>query len=197
MLTTLNKCDILLDDERRTDFLSKSNMPQSRVEKPNRFSLIARNAAFLLEGKMPKGMRGFQKGGTSWNKGIPHTKKARKNMSKAHKGIQLGSKNPNWRGGIHKTKDGYICIKTSKVEKGGNAYTLEHRLVIEKIIGRKLKSSEIVHHVNGIRNDNRPENLMLFRSNGVHKKFEMIQEGMKEGEILFDGKNYKEGGDDA
>jgi len=50
-LTPIN--DILIGDERGTDFLlPKKNKPQSRVEKPNRFSLIARNVAILLEGNM-------------------------------------------------------------------------------------------------------------------------------------------------
>ena len=39
---------------------------------------------------------------------------------------------------------------------------LEHRFVMEGILGRSLVKGENIHHINGVRNDNRPENLELW-----------------------------------
>lgn len=47
-----------------------------------------------------------------------------------------------------------------RITKNGKTKTL-HRLIMEKIIGRKLSEKEIVHHINENKLDNRPENLQI------------------------------------
>ena len=69
--------------------------------------------------------------------------------------------NGNWKGGIHKNKKGYVLIKTPNWEKN-NGYKFEHVIVMEEKLGRLLLNGENVHHVNGMRDDNRIENLELW-----------------------------------
>lgn len=56
------------------------------------------------------------------------------------------------------TTDGYVMSP----ERRNGRPVLEHRLVLEQAIGRPLHSYEDAHHKNGVRSDNRPENLELW-----------------------------------
>jgi hypothetical protein len=67
--------------------------------------------------------------------------------------------NGNWKGGRAKHSKGYIYILVSS---DPTKYKFEHILVMEKILGRELHPDENVHHINGIKDDNRPENLELW-----------------------------------
>lgn len=88
--------------------------------------------------------------------GKHHTKEAKEIMSKK----MSGKNHPNWKGGIYYQKD-YVIINGE----------WEHRKVMEEKIGRKLLSEERVHHINAIKDDNRPENLDLFDNDSEHIKF--------------------------
>ena len=50
----------------------------------------------------------------------------------------------------------------------------QHRLVMERYMGRKLTSNETVHHINWDKSDNRIINLMLFETQSDHAKFHSI-----------------------
>lgn len=61
-------------------------------------------------------------------------------------------------------RDGYVAIKI-----GIRQYELEHRIIAEQMLGRALKPDEQVHHKNGKKADNRPENLEVL-TNAEHQK---------------------------
>ena len=103
----------------------------------------------------------FKKGGTPWNKG--------KKMSDKYKSQRIGKNNGRWKGGRRICKR-YILIYCPTHPYCHNGAILEHRLVMEKYIGRVLLPTEIVHHINGNYKDNKVENLMLFSNQSEHVK---------------------------
>src|SRR3990172_7830033 len=86
---------------------------------------------------------------------------------------QRRDKHPRWKGGRCVTTQGYIEINLSPDDPffpmaDKDRYVLEHRLVMAKSLGRCLESSEIVHHVNHKKGDNRIKNLRLYPSRNAH-----------------------------
>ena len=78
---------------------------------------------------------------------------------------QSGSLNHRWNGGRRKSKKGnqhYIYVLAPEhpsVQEREKKYVAEHRLVMETHLGRFLERDENVHHINGIKDDNRIKNL--------------------------------------
>ena len=101
--------------------------------------------------------------------------------------VKRGKDSPAWKGG-RRMRGEYVCLYSPEHPlKDKNNLVAEHRLVIEKHIGRYLKLSEHCHHLNKIKTDNRPENLMAFKTQSAHNKFEFNIK-IKTSDIIFDGR---------
>lgn len=74
--------------------------------------------------------------------------------------LMIGEKAPGWKGGII-YKRGYVFIYNPTHPRHDQEYVKRSRLVMEKKLGRYLESWEFVHHINGIKDDDRIENLFL------------------------------------
>ena len=140
------------------------------------------------------------KGNTSWNKGLTkdtneilmklsklnmgrrHTEETKRKISDANKGVpswkkgkefpQLqGSNHCRWKGKRTKQNNGYIYIyQPDHPFVNKKRYVYEHRLVMEQKIRRYLLSTEIIHHINEIKDDNRIENHYLCKDTAIHSK---------------------------
>ena len=109
----------------------------------------------------------FKKGHIPWCAG---TKGIVKAWNKGLKGFMAGKKNSMWKGGKI-NNNGYIMILTPQHPFcDSQGYVRRSRLVIEKHLGRYLTPKEKVHHINGIKDDDRIENLKLFFNNSQHSK---------------------------
>jgi hypothetical protein len=93
-----------------------------------------------------------------WLSKLPRTEEWRRKIGIKHAGKRglVGPENHRWKGGRYVDPCGYIFLNV-----GPNLLKPEHRHVMEQHVGRGLLSSEIVHHINEDKHDNRIENLMI------------------------------------
>lgn len=107
-------------------------------------------------------------------RGTTRPQEIRDKIARAKTGVRrpdmTGENNHFWTGGVKTRGDGYLAswVGSDHPMASADGYVLEHRLVVSESIGRPLTSEEVVHHVNGVRDDNRIENLRLLSSASEH-----------------------------
>ncbi len=220
-MTIPNKM-VELNREQETDFILPKWAFSRRQETSVSCSYAERSPFYLKEimpfqkrnilWKKSLGLTRFSKNCIPWNKGKKgiYSKESLKKMSESHlnkhnsvisefKKGQTKEKAGYWKGGRIKYNYGYILIYKPEHPFANGKYVLEHRLVVEKQIGRYLKPKEVVHHrgieyfINSIENkqDNCPRNLMAFINASAHTRFELNRgKSVRPEEIIFDGRIY-------
>lgn len=110
--------------------------------------------------------------------------------------VLFGPLSPAWKGGRTKDARGYILVRIEnhhRTDKSG--YVKEHIYIWEKVHNKKLPKGWVIHHINGIKDDNRPENLMAMKP-GSHAKLvepykkrirelELEISRLKQGELIY------------
>lgn len=109
-----------------------------------------------------------------------HNRKCYYQSSRFNPPVGKREKNSNWKGGVSMSR-GYLIHSS-----GEHAHRFVHVVLAEKILGRRLKRSECVHHINGDKQDNRNENFLIC-SRSYH--------GWLETKMAFIGKQLLFGGD--
>ena len=121
--------------------------------------------------------------GNQNGKGIVFTEERRRKLSESQKGkkhsketiIKMsGSNNHQWKGGKYNYQ-GWIMVYSPEHPYNNGGYMLEHRLVMENHLKTHINPKLDVHHINGIKDDNRIENLKLVTKSQhakIHKFWE-------------------------
>lgn len=77
-----------------------------------------------------------------------------------------GEKHHSWKGGKFIASDGYVKVHLGSPRK----YRKEHFLVMEEFLGRNLDPKEVVHHIDGNKQNNKLDNLVLCENESDHQK---------------------------
>jgi len=111
-------------------------------------------------------------------------------QGRRHSPMCKGEKASNWRGGrrILDKGNGYVRIyyPDSHPRKDKDGYVLEHILIWENTHRKPLPKGWVIHHLNGIKYDNRPENLVAMPSKKHYLLIPELNRRIKELEELLD-----------
>lgn len=103
-------------------------------------------------------------------------------MARPHRLANLGKfgpDHPNFKTGRWLTRDGYVMVLVGDHPfKRKGRYMAEHVKIVEQLLERRVKTTEEVHHLNHIRDDNRPDNLEV-RDKSAHKAYHNRMRAMK------------------
>lgn len=113
-------------------------------------------------------------------------------------GPKKGTNSPSWKGGTFIGSDGYKLVYVGPVQDQKSkweSYRKEHFIVAEEKIGRPLLKGEVVHHIDGDKLNNSPDNLQVLPSEKAHGAIhtqldDLAYSLIKAGLIQFDGKAY-------
>lgn len=156
------KTDIYTEETKQKMSIAKLGIKLSEeIKKKMSESHLGKKYSEETKQKLSK----LNKGINNPNFGKKHTKRTVAKISEASR----GNKNGNWHGGRITNERGYIFVYTpDHPQCNYKGYIREHRIVMEKYLGRYLTPNEVVHHINGIEDDNKIENLELFANHGEH-----------------------------
>jgi len=103
---------------------------------------------------------------------------------KSETGAMARENNPNWAGGkSYKGQHGYVRIYLPEHPRAVGKYVLEHVVVWEQAHNRSLPRNYIIHHLNGIKDDNRPSNLVAMTAAEHIHQTEPFKKKIRELEI--------------
>ena len=140
-----------------------------------------------VEGSTRAGPRRFVSGHNLRALG-PRTKTHRARISEGQRRAWLTKRQRQPIGTRCVSTSGYVIVK---VVEGAGHWRPEHVLTIESEMGRRMRPGEHVHHINGIKTDNRRENLYLFTKSGAHTAAHgslnmLLDRLLTDGQIVFD-----------
>lgn len=176
-------------------YLKKFGIPIRTISEANRLREISEATRRKISESL--------KGKSNPFKGKHQSEEAKRKISEAKKcennpmyGVhRFGKEAPNWKGGIAIDKDGYILKYCPNHPYANNhGYVRKHRLIVEQYLGRYLNPEEVVHHIDGNKQNNNITNLMVFSNNLAHIRFHKDPNNVKESEIIFNGRKNKKGG---